>query len=92
MTDNRNAEVAYLPPAVPPTNHGHTTAAWTAMIGIMLGVLVGAVGMLPDVPDAVVWIGAVIVAAALVLGLVLRNMGFGQAKPGVAPRQAPSGH
>ncbi|MFD6176106.1 MULTISPECIES: HGxxPAAW family protein [unclassified Isoptericola] len=92
MTDNRNAEVAYLPPAVPPTNHGHTTAAWTAMIGIMLGVAVGAVGMLPDVPDAVVWVGAVIVAGSLVLGAVLRGMGFGQPKPGVTPRNATSGH
>ncbi|MFD6133831.1 HGxxPAAW family protein [Isoptericola sp. NPDC056618] len=92
MTDNRNAEVAYLPPAVPPTNHGHTTAAWTAMIGIMLGVAVGAVGMLPPVPDAVVWVGAVIVAASLVLGLVLRNMGLGQPKDGVTPRRASSGH
>jgi hypothetical protein len=92
MTDNRNAEVAYLPPAVPPTNHGHTTAAWTAMIGIMLGVAVGAVGMLPQVPDALVWVGAVIVAASLVLGLVLRNLGFGQPKEGVAPRRASSGH
>ncbi|MCK9793731.1 hypothetical protein M1843_08245 [Isoptericola sp. 4D.3] len=92
MTDNRNAEVAYLPPAVPPTNHGHTTAAWTAMIGIMLGVAVGAVGMLPDVPGALVWIGAVIVVGALVLAAVLRSMGFGQAKPGVTPRRASSGH
>ncbi|MFI2102536.1 HGxxPAAW family protein [Isoptericola sp. NPDC019693] len=92
MTDNRNAEVAYLPPAVPPTNHGHTTAAWTAMIGIMLGVAVGAVGMLPDVPDAVVWVGAVIVAASLVLGLVLRNLGFGQPKDGVTPRRSSAGH
>ncbi|GAB3085087.1 HGxxPAAW family protein [Isoptericola nanjingensis] len=92
MTDNRNAEVAYLPPAVPPTNHGHTTAAWTAMIGIMLGVAVGAVGMLPPVPDAVVWVGAVIVAASLVLGLVLRNMGLGQPKDGVTQRRASSGH
>ncbi|MFC8597374.1 HGxxPAAW family protein [Isoptericola sp. NPDC057191] len=92
MTDNRNAEVAYLPPAVPPTNHGHTTAAWTAMIGIMVGVAIGAVGMLPDVSDVLVWVGAVIVAGALVLGAVLRNLGFGQAKPGVTPRKASSRH
>ncbi|MEL7975120.1 HGxxPAAW family protein [Isoptericola sp. F-RaC21] len=92
MTENRNAEVAYLPPAVPPTNHGHTTAAWSAMIGIMLGVAVGAVGMLPQVPDVLVWIGAVIVAASLVLGLVLRNLGFGQPKDGVTPRRTSSGH
>jgi len=92
MTDNRNAEVAYLPPAVPPTNHGHTTAAWSAMIGIMLGVAVGAVGLLPPVSDIVIWIGVVIVLASLLLGLVLRNMGFGQPKDGVKPRRASSGH
>lgn len=79
MTDNRNAEVAYLPPAAPPTNHGHTVAAWTAMIGIMLGAVIGAVGMLPGVSDVVLWLGVVVVVAALIAGVVLRGLGYGQA-------------
>lgn len=91
MTDNRNAEVAYLPPAVPPTNHGHTVAAWVTMIGIMIGALVAAVG----VGVAAVWlfwVGMAVVVVANVLGLVLRNMGFGQAKDGVAPRRQTAAH
>ncbi|MEN5073406.1 HGxxPAAW family protein [Isoptericola cucumis] len=83
MTDNRTSEVAYLPPAAPPTNHGHTVAAWTAMIGIMLGVAIGAVGMLPGVADVVLWIGVVVVVGALIGGVVLRSLGYGQPKASV---------
>ncbi|GAA1734686.1 hypothetical protein GCM10009809_32420 [Isoptericola hypogeus] len=91
MTDNRNAEVAYLPPAVPPTNHGHTVAAWFTMIGIMVGAIVAAVG----VTIAAVWlfwVGMGIVVVANVIGLVLRNMGYGQARSGAAPRREPAAH
>jgi hypothetical protein len=91
MTEKTNAEIAYLPPAVPPANHGHTVAAWTAMIGVMIGSLVAAIGV--AMPAVVVfWVGMGVVLLALVLGLVLRNMGFGQPKPGVKPRREASGH
>ncbi|WP_402465883.1 HGxxPAAW family protein [Isoptericola aurantiacus] len=92
MTDNRTAEDSYLPLAVPPTNHGHTVAAWTAMIGVMVGALVSAIGCMPGVPFAVFWAGLVVAAAALVVGLVMRNMGYGQPKDGVEPRRASTGH
>ncbi|GAA1969381.1 hypothetical protein GCM10009718_01200 [Isoptericola halotolerans] len=92
MTDNTTAEPIYLPDAVPPTNHGHTVAAWTAMVGVMTGALVSAVGCLPGVPFAIFWAGLVIVLLACVAGLVLRNMGYGQAKPGVEPRRSASSH
>ena len=88
MTDNRPAEVAYLPPAAPPTNHGHTVAAWTAMIGIMIGTAIGAVGMLPGVSDVVLWLGLVVVVGAMIVGLVLRGLGNGQVKTGA--RQEPA--
>ncbi len=91
MTDKTNTEIAYLPPAVPPSNHGHTVAAWTAMIGIMLGALVASIGV--AVAQAVIfWVGMGVVLVACILGLVLRNMGYGQAKPGVTPRREGSGH
>ncbi|MCK0115792.1 hypothetical protein BCE75_11348 [Isoptericola sp. CG 20/1183] len=92
MTDNSPAEPIYLPKAVPPTNHGHTVAAWTAMIGIMAGALVSAVGCLPGVPFLLFWVGMVVVVASCVAGLVLRNMGYGQVKDGVEPRRASSTH
>ncbi|MCB7137366.1 HGxxPAAW family protein [Cellulosimicrobium marinum] len=77
MAENQKTEIAYLPPAAPPTNHGHTVAAWTTMIGIILGTLVAAVGV---VIAAVwlFWVGMGVVAASLVVGVVLRNMGYGQ--------------
>ena len=47
MAENQQTtEIAYLPPAAPPTNHGHTVAAWFTMIGIMVGALVSAIGVL----------------------------------------------
>jgi hypothetical protein len=85
MAENqKTTEIAYLPPAAPPTNHGHTVAAWTTMIGIMTGALVAAVGVvLPAVSDVssavwLFWVGMGVVALSLVAGVVLRNMGYGQ--------------
>jgi hypothetical protein len=47
------------------------------MIGIMLGALVAAIGV---VVAAVwlFWVGMGVVALSLVAGVVLRNMGYGQ--------------
>ncbi|MFC8921752.1 HGxxPAAW family protein [Cellulosimicrobium sp. NPDC057127] len=74
---HQTTEIAYLPPAAPPTNHGHTVAAWFTMIGIIVGVLVAAVGV---VVAAVwlFWVGMGVVAVSLLGGLVLRNLGYGQ--------------
>ncbi|MBD5787312.1 hypothetical protein IF650_14140 [Cellulosimicrobium terreum] len=78
-TNDRTTEIAYLPPAAPPTNHGHTVAAWFTMIGIILGSLVAAVAFV--IPSVVLfWVGMGIVVVALLGGLVLRNMGYGQKK------------
>ena len=91
MVDKPNAEIAHLPPAIPPTNHGHTVAAWVTMLGILLGTVIAAIGVL--IPAAwLFWVGIGVVVAANVAGLVLRNMGFGQAKPGVEPRRPAKGH
>jgi hypothetical protein len=91
MTENSNVEIAYLPPAIPPANHGHTVAAWTAMIGVMVGALVAAVGV--AIANAMIfWVGMGVVLVACVAGLVLRNMGYGQPRPGVIPKAGGSGH
>jgi hypothetical protein len=91
MVDKPNAEIAYLPQAVPPTNHGHTVAAWVTMLGILLGAVIAAIGVLMALPW-LFWVGIAVVVLANVVGLVLRNMGFGQAKPGVEPRRQAKGH
>ncbi|GAA1858634.1 HGxxPAAW family protein [Myceligenerans crystallogenes] len=80
MTENQTAaaEVAYLPEAVPPTNHGHTVAAWVTMTGIMLGALVSTAGVVIDTMFWLFWAGFGVIAASLVLGGVLKSMGLGQ--------------
>ncbi len=80
MAENQQTtEIAYLPPAAPPTNHGHTVAAWFTMIGIMVGALEAALGVVVAAVR-LFWVGMGVVAVALVGGLVLRNMGYGQKK------------
>ncbi|MHA7132845.1 HGxxPAAW family protein [Oerskovia turbata] len=85
MAEKPTPEISYLPPSAPPTNHGHTVAAWFTMIGIIVGSVVAGLA----VAFAMVWlfwVGMAIVLLSLVGGGVLRNMGYGQPKPGVAPR------
>lgn len=83
MTENK-PEIAYLPPGVPPTNHGHTVAAWVTMAGITLGTLISAFGLVlaaSSTSGLVMFVvGLVVVAASLLVGLVLRNLGMGQKK------------
>ncbi|WP_284294475.1 HGxxPAAW family protein [Luteimicrobium album] len=66
-----------LPPASPPANEGNTRAAWTAMIIVMVGSVVGGVGfVIPSIP--VVIAGVVVIVAGLVAGAMLRKAGHGQ--------------
>ncbi|PZR52473.1 hypothetical protein DNL40_11295 [Xylanimonas oleitrophica] len=81
MAENPNAEIAYLPEAAPFHNEGKTVASWVAMAGVTLGAVVAAVA----VALASLWLfvaGFGVIALALVVGLVLRNMGYGQPTPG----------
>ncbi|WP_369373420.1 HGxxPAAW family protein [Promicromonospora sp. Populi] len=83
MTENKS-ETAYLPPGVPPTNHGHTIASWVTMAGITLGSLISAWGVLVAQTSSA-WValfvaGFVVIGISLIVGLVLRNLGFGQKK------------
>jgi hypothetical protein len=92
MVDNPNAaEIAYLPPAAPYHNEGKTVASWIAMLIVTIGAAVAGIGVV--VAQAwLFWVGIGIVVVALIVGYVLRNMGYGQPKPGVPPRQPSNGH
>lgn len=58
-------------------NSGMTTAAWVTNVGIVVAVLVGAIGMaFPVWP--VVWVGVGLVVVSLIAGAVLRALGHGQ--------------
>jgi hypothetical protein len=71
------SETAYLPPKAPPTNHGHTTAAWTTTVLVIVGFLVGALGMVLAI-DLVFWVGVAVTVLGVLLGKILQVMGHGQ--------------
>jgi hypothetical protein len=59
--------------------HGHTVAAWTAVTIIMIATTVGTVFFFLDIP-LMVWASAGVALAGVVVGYILRQMGYG-AKP-----------
>ena len=72
-----SSETAYLPPSAPPTNHGHTTAAWTTTILVIAGFLAAALGLVLTI-DWLFWGGVVVTVLGVVIGKVLQVMGHGQ--------------
>jgi len=58
-------------------NHGHTTAAWTMTVLVIVGFTVGAVGMVLAI-DWLFWAGVAVTVLGVVLGKVLQVMGHGQ--------------
>ena len=74
------AERAYLPPASPPRNHGHTVAAWVTVSAVMLGAVVAAVGVVVA-ESWVFWLGLGIIVLGVLVGITLRKAGLGQPEP-----------
>lgn len=56
--------------------HGHTVAAWTAVTIILIATTVGTVFFFFDMP-LVVWGSAAVAAAGVLVGWILRQMGYG---------------
>lgn len=82
---DRPAEVAHLPVASPPRNHGHTTAAWVTVVLVLIGATVSSLAVM-DANVWLFWVGMGVVVVGLVAGRVLKMLGMGQ--PGVrAPRR-----
>jgi len=77
MAENPNAGNAYLPDAAPFHNEGKTVAAWVAMIGTTAGAVIAAAGFIGPWLWVII-VGAVVVVASLIAGVVLRSMGHGQ--------------
>ncbi|HEY3437065.1 MAG TPA: HGxxPAAW family protein [Actinotalea sp.] len=76
-SQDSNAERAYLPVAAPPANHGNTVASWVTVCGVLLGAIVSAVAVVAARP----WLfftGLGVVVVALIVGRVLKMLGFGQ--------------
>ena len=75
-TGQGTANEAYLA-AQPLAHDGRTLAAWTGSAIAGLGFLISAVGFLIGLNWAVIWAGLGVVAIAAIVGLVMRNLGFG---------------
>jgi len=81
---DRSAELAHLPKAAPPTNHGRTVAAWVTVSVVVLGALVSSAGVVVALPW-LFWAGLGLVVIGVVLGRVLKMLGFGQPSPSGQP-------
>ncbi len=68
---------ASVPPSGPPANEGRTVAAWTTVAIIVLGGIVAGLGVALAEPW-LAWVGGGVIVAGLVVGGVLRSMGYGQ--------------
>ncbi|SDD26522.1 hypothetical protein SAMN05216410_3077 [Sanguibacter gelidistatuariae] len=78
MTDSSaQVDASYLPPSAPPSNHGHTLAAWFTTIVVVVGSVLAGVAMCVSA-NWLIWVGAAIVVVGLVGGKVLSVAGYGQ--------------
>lgn len=69
---------SYTVPPPPHHNEGKTVAAWTMNLGIVLGSVPIAAGLILPEMTVLLWVGAAIVLLAIVLGVVLSRAGLGQ--------------
>lgn len=77
MAQRPRAEQYEPPPAAPFANHGKTTASWTLVWLVVVGLTTVAVGMVLQTRWLLV-AGVVVAVLGVILGLVLRGMGLGQ--------------
>ena len=56
--------------------HGHSPAAWTAVIIMLVGFALGTLFFWLDMP-VLVWVSAGIVVLGVVVGIVMARMGYG---------------
>lgn len=65
--------------------HGHSPAAWTAVVIMLLGFAAGTVFFALEMPVAV-WICAGVVLAGLIVGWAMAKAGWGVKGPKYAPK------
>lgn len=56
--------------------HGHSPAAWTAVVIMLVAISLGTLFFFLDMP-ALVWLSAVLLAVGGVVGFVMAKMGYG---------------
>ncbi|MEQ6898530.1 DUF6704 family protein [Microbacterium sp. KR10-403] len=66
--------------------HGHSPAAWTAVIIMLVGIGVGTGAFFLDVPW-LVWSCVVLIVIGLVAGFILSKAGYGVNGPKYTPKE-----
>lgn len=60
------------------SNHGSNPAAWTTVLLVLAGFVVGGVALVLDPINWIVfWVGAALVPVAVIVGKVMAAMGMG---------------
>jgi hypothetical protein len=67
--------------------HGHSPAAWTAVIIMLVAFAIGAVAFFFDAP-IIVWAAAGLAVVGLIVGWLMKRAGYGVD----GPRYQPKGH
>lgn len=80
FSPDRNVEVAHLPVASPPTNHGHTPAAWTTVVLVLIGSVIASFAVVLGLPW-MFWTGLGVVVLGVVVGRIMKMLGLGQPVP-----------
>jgi membrane glycosyltransferase len=65
--------------------HGHSPAAWVAVVVMLIGITAGTFAFWFD-QALIVWISAGVVVFGLLLGLVLAKLGYGVKGPRYVPK------
>lgn len=66
--------------------HGHSPAAWTAVVIMLLAVTLGTVFFFFDMP-ALVWASVGLLVAGAIVGWALAKAGYGARGPKYSPKQ-----
>lgn len=86
------SETLRLPPQAPPTNHGHTSAAWATTVIVLVGSTAAALGLV-FATMWVFWAGMAVALLGVVVGKVMQVLGYGQGgKHTIAKAKARGGH
>ena len=70
-------------------HHGNTPAAWTGVMLILVGFVVGGIGLVVG-SWATFWVGVALCPLAMVVGKVMQRMGMGAEPASARPEQASS--
>lgn len=66
--------------------HGHSPAAWTAVVIMLLAVVLGTVFFWLDMP-ALVWASAALLVVGAIVGWIMAKAGYGVNGPKYASKQ-----